>query len=414
MRYTAFILFILLSLTACNKEPKENKTQKAAIVQKAPVEKRFGFVMNDFKVVNDTIKNGDTFGKILGDQGYDAAAIHNITESIKDTFDLRNIRVGKPYTLLQDKKAPNGLKVFVYEADNLSYYTVDLRDSIAKVTKTVKPITIKRRTIVAEIEGSLAETLGKAGASPAMVQELADIYAWSIDFFKIQKGDKFAVTVREKYIDGTTYAGVDQIEASYFEYKGKKIYAFPFRQNPNSKKADYFDEDGKVLKSMFLKAPLKFSHITSRFSPKRFHPVQMRWKAHNGTDYAAPTGTPIMSTANGTVIQAGYTSGNGNFVKVKHNGTYTTQYLHMSRILVRNGQHVSQGQTIGLVGSTGLATGPHVCYRFWKNGVQVDALKQSLPSSEPMASKDLPAFKQLIGPLKKELDDISDKKFNSQ
>jgi len=414
LRYTAFILFILLSLTACNKEPKENKTQKAAIAPKAPVEKRFGFVMNDFKVVNDTIKNGDTFGKILGDQGYDAAAIHNITESIKDTFDLRNIRVGKPYTLLQDKKAPNGLKVFVYEADNLSYYTVDLRDSIAKVTKTVKPITIKRRTIVAEIEGSLAETLGKAGASPAMVQELADIYAWSIDFFKIQKGDKFAVTVREKYIDGTTYAGVDQIEASYFEYKGKKIYAFPFRQNPNSKKADYFDEDGKVLKSMFLKAPLKFSHITSRFSPKRFHPVQMRWKAHNGTDYAAPTGTPIMSTANGTVIQAGYTSGNGNFVKVKHNGTYTTQYLHMSRILVRNGQHVSQGQTIGLVGSTGLATGPHVCYRFWKNGVQVDALKQSLPSSEPMASKDLPAFKQLIGPLKKELDDISDKKFNSQ
>ncbi|MES2486814.1 MAG: peptidoglycan DD-metalloendopeptidase family protein [Bacteroidota bacterium] len=414
MRYTAFILFILLSLTACNKEPKENKTQKAAIVPKAPVEKRYGFVMNDFKVVNDTIKNGDTFGKILGDQGYDAAAIHNITESIKDTFDLRNIRVGKPYTLLQDKKAPNGLKVFVYEADNLSYYTVDLRDSIAKVTKTVKPITIKRRTIVAEIEGSLAETLGKAGASPAMVQELADIYAWSIDFFKIQKGDKFAVTVREKYIDGTTYAGVDQIEASYFEYKGKKIYAFPFKQNPNSKKADYFDEDGKVLKSMFLKAPLKFSHITSRFSPKRFHPVQMRWKAHNGTDYAAPTGTPIMSTANGTVIQAGYTSGNGNFVKVKHNGTYTTQYLHMSKILVRNGQHISQGQTIGLVGSTGLATGPHVCYRFWKNGVQVDALKQSLPSSEPMASKDLPAFKQLIAPLKKELDDISDKKFNSQ
>jgi len=414
LRYTAFILLILFSLTACKQEPKDNKTQKAAPVKKVPVEKRFGFVMNDFKVVNDTIESGDTFGKLLGDEGYNAAQIHNITESIKDTFDLRDIRVGKPFTLLKDKKAPNGLKLFIYEADNISYYVIDLRDSIAKVTKTVKPITIKRRTIVAEIEGSLAETLGKAGATPALVQELADIYAWSIDFFKIQKGDKFAVTVNEKYIDGTTYAGVESIEASYFEYKGKKIYAFPFKQNPDAKKFDYFDEEGKVLKSMFLKAPLKFSHITSRFSPKRFHPVQMRWKAHNGTDYAAPTGTPIMSTANGTVVQAGYTSGNGNFVKVKHNGIYTTQYLHMSKILVRNGQHISQGQTIGLVGSTGLATGPHVCYRFWKNGVQVDALKQSLPSSEPMASKDLPRYKALIAPLKKELDDISDKKFNSQ
>ena len=412
MRYTAFILFILFSLTACNKEPKATETQKAATVKKAPVEKRFGFVLNDFKVVNDTIESGDTFGKILGDEGYDASAIHNITESIKDTFDLRDIRVGRPFTLLKDKKTPNALKVFIYEADNLSYYIVDLRDSIAKVTKTVKPITIKRRTIIAEIEGSLAETLGKAGASPALVQELADIYAWSIDFFKIQKGDKFAVTVNEKYIDGTTYAGVESIEASYFEYKGKKIYAFPYRQDPNDKKADYYDEEGAVLKSMFLKAPLKFSHITSRFSPKRFHPVQMRWKAHNGTDYAAPTGTPIMSTANGTVIQAGYTSGNGNFVKVKHDGTYTTQYLHMSKILVRNGQRVSQGQTIGLVGSTGLATGPHVCYRFWKNGVQVDALRQKLPNSKPMQSKHLPAYKKYIAPLKSELDSLSDKKFN--
>ncbi|KOS06845.1 peptidase M23 [Flavobacterium akiainvivens] len=412
MRYSAFILFLFFTLTACNKEQKEAKKTPKPVVKKETPVKKFGFVLNDFKVVNDTIKSGDTFGKLLSNQGYSAADIHKITESIRDTFDLRDIRIGKPYVFLKDKKAPNGVKAFIYEPDNLSYYVVDLRDSIAKVNKTVKPITIKRRTIAAEIEGSLAETLGKAGASPAMVQELADIYAWSIDFFKIQKGDKFAVTVREKYIDGTVYAGVEQIEAAFFEYKGKKIYAFPFKQNPDAKRFDYFDEDGKVLKSMFLKAPLKFSHITSRFSPRRFHPVQMRWKAHNGTDYAAPTGTPIMSTANGTVIQAGYTSGNGNYVKVKHNGTYTTQYLHMSKILVRNGQHVSQGQTIGLVGSTGLATGPHVCYRFWKNGVQVDALKQSLPSSEPMAAKHLPEFKKQAEPLKKELDDIANKTFN--
>jgi len=167
-----------------------------------------------------------------------------------------------------------------------------------------------------------------------------------------------------------------------------------------------------VLKSMFLKAPLKFSRISSRFSPRRFHPVQGRWKAHNGTDYAAPHGTPIMTTANGVVERTGYTAGNGNFVKVRHNGQYSTQYLHMSKILVRNGQRVSQGDIIGKVGSTGLATGPHVCYRFWKNGVQVDALRMKLPSSEPMNAKDKPRYMAYITPLKKELDSISDIKFS--
>ncbi|TRW22595.1 peptidoglycan DD-metalloendopeptidase family protein [Flavobacterium zepuense] len=413
LKYSAFILFILLTLTACNKD-KETPQAKPAAVKKEAIVKKFGYTLNDFKVVNDTIQKGDTFGALLGEEGYDAGQIHKITEQIKDTFDLRDIRVGRPFTMLKDKKAPNALKAFIYEPDNLSYYTIDLSDTIAHVKKTIKPITIKRRVIAAAIEGSLAETLGKAGASPAMVQELADIYAWSIDFFKIQKNDKFAVIVNERYISDTIYAGVESIEASFFEYKGKKIYAFPFKKDENSRKADYYDEEGKVLKSMFLKAPLKFSHITSRFSPKRFHPVQMRWKAHNGTDYAAPTGTPIMSTANGVVIQAGYTSGNGNYVKVKHNGQYTTQYLHMSKILVRKGQHVSQGETIGRVGSTGLATGPHVCYRFWKNGVQVDALKQRLPSSEPMNAKDKPRFLAYSTPLKKELDSIADKKFNTQ
>ena len=409
MRYTVFIL-TLLTLIACNKE--QEKKKPVAVVKKEAIVKEFGFVLNDYKVVHDTIENGDTFSGILGSEGYDAAHIHTITEQIKDTFDLRDIRAGRPFTLLKDKKAPNTLKVFVYQPDNLSYYVVDLRDSVAHVSKTVKPVSIKRRVIAAEIEGSLAETLDKAGASPALAHELSEIYAWSIDFFKIQKGDKFAVIVNEKYISDTVYAGVESIEGSYFEYKGEKKYAFPFRQDPGSRKSDYYDEEGKVLKSMFLKAPLKFSHISSRFSSRRFHPVQMQWKAHNGTDYAAPTGTPIMTTASGVVERTGYTSGNGNFVKVKHNGMYATQYLHMSKILVRQGQHVTQGDVIGRVGSTGLATGPHVCYRFWKNGVQVDALKQRLPSSMPMDAKHKPQFMAYVTPLKNELDSISNIKFN--
>lgn len=410
MKYLIVIL-LLFTLIACKKDGETAKPKQAA-VKKDPIIKEFGFTLNDFKVVNDTIENGDTFGKLLGDEGYDAAQVHKITEAIKDSFDLRDIRVGKAFTLLKDKKSPNALQVFVYQSDVTSYYVIDLRDSIAKAYKKVKPMTIKRRVIVAEIEGSLAETLKNAGATPALAHELSEIYAWSIDFFKIQKGDKFAVAVNEKYIDGTQYAGLQNIESSYFEYKGKRIYAFPFQRDPNSKKVDFYDEEGKVLKSMFLKAPLKFSRISSRFSPRRFHPVQGRWKAHNGTDYAAPHGTPIMTTANGVVERTGYTAGNGNFVKVKHNGTYATQYLHMSKILVRTGQRVSQGDIIGKVGSTGLATGPHVCYRFWKNGVQVDALRMKLPSSEPMSAKDKPRFEAYMTPLKKELDSLSDIKFS--
>lgn len=410
MKYLSVILLSLL-LFACKKEEEQKQPEK--VVVKETVIKEYGFTLNDFKVVNDTIKSGDTFGKILAKENYSASQIHNITQQIRDTFDLRDIRIGKPFTLLKDKNAPHALKVFIYQPDRTSYYVVDLRDSIASVYKKKRPVTVKRRVIAAEIEGSLAETLNKAGAGPALAHELSEIYAWTIDFFKIQKGDKFAVAINERFINDTVYDGIVNIESSFFEYKGRKIYAFPFKQNENQKRADYYDEEGRVLKNMFLKAPLKFSRISSRFSPRRFHPVQQRWKAHNGTDYAAPHGTPIMTTANGIVERTGYTAGNGNYVKVKHNSTYSTQYLHMSKILVKQGQRVMQGDVIGHVGSTGLATGPHVCYRFWKNGVQVDALRQKLPNSEPMDKKNMPRFIEHMTPLKKELDSISNVKFDN-
>ena len=408
MKYTAIILLSLI-LFACNS--KEEKDKAKPEVKKEKIVYEFGFKLNDFKVVHDTIESGDSFGKILGEQGFDAAKVHEINEKVKDSFNVRDIRIGKPFTLLQDKKAPNGLKVFVYQPDKMSYFVVDLRDSIPVAYKKTRPVVVKRRTIAAAIDGSVSSTLAREGVSAALAPELSKIYAWSIDFFKINKGDKFAVTINEKYLENGEYLGVESVEASYFEYKGKKIYAFPFKQDENSKRVDYYDEEGKVLKNMFLKAPLKFINITSRYTRSRFHPVQKIWKAHNGTDYAAPHGTPIMTTASGVVEQTGYTGGNGNFVKVRHNATYATQYLHMSKILVRRGQHVQQGQVIGKVGSTGLATGPHVCYRFWKNGVQVDPLRQKLPNSEPMNPKYKQRYMAYIAPLKKELDSVSLAKF---
>ncbi|RRJ89746.1 M23 family metallopeptidase [Flavobacterium macacae] len=412
MKYKILSLLFLFALFSCNdKKEKTAKEAKKEVPVKEPVVVEFGFTLNDFKVENDTVQSGDTFGTIMDKHDLGEYKVHEITEKARDSFNFRDIRAGKPYVILKSKTAPHQVQVFIYQKDNIHYNVIDLRDSIVAYRRK-KPLTIKRRTIATEIKGSLSETLSNAGVDPSMAQNLADIYAYSVDFFKIQKGDKFAVTFDEKYINDTIYAGVESLQASFFEYKGKKIYAFPFKHDTASTKTNYYDEEGKVLKTMFLKAPLKFGfRISSKFSKNRFHPVQQRFKAHNGTDYAASHGTPIITTASGVVERTGYTAGNGNYVKVKHDRTYSTQYLHMSKILVRQGQRVSQGDVIGKVGSTGLATGPHVCYRFWKNGVQVDALKQKLPSSIPMDAKYKSRFISEMTPMKKELDSIATLKF---
>lgn len=408
--HKVLLLGVSLLLFSCERKVDQVEIEKDE-QKKIPIVVEFGFTLNDFQVVQDTIKTGDTFGKLLESYNIGNFKVHEVTEQIKDSFNMRDIRVGKPITLLKAKEAPHQLQVFIYQKDNIHYSVVDFRDTIVKAYNKQKPITIKKRTIATAITGSLSETLNKNGVEAGVANNLAKIYEYSIDFFKIQKDDKFAVTMYEKFINDTVYVGVDRLESSFFEHKGKRIYAFPYKIDSLAKRFEYYDEEGKGLKTMFLKAPLDYFRISSRFSPKRFHPVQMTWKAHKGTDYAAPHGTPIKTTASGVVERTGYTAGNGNYVKVKHNGTYSTQYLHMSKILVRQGQRVEQGQIIGKVGSTGLATGPHVCYRFWKNGVQVDPLAQKLPNTEPMNAKHKARYLDYIAPLKKELDSIAQQKF---
>lgn len=404
MKKLVVITVLLVTVLSCN---RKEDTFSEENIKPAAKKSEFGFVYADYNVIHDTIKKGDTFGSIIQKQNIGDKKIFDIVEKVKDSFDVKIIRNKKPYTLLRSKNKTNKLQVFIYQPDALNYYVVDFRDTTIIAYKKVKPITIKRRTIGGLLKGSLSETLESAKVEGSLASKISKIYAWSIDFFKLKKGDRFAITFTERYINDTVYDGVDSLEASFFEYKGKIVYAFPYAQNKSSGKVEYYDEEGKTLKNFFLKTPIKFSRISSRFSSNRFHPVQQTWKAHKGTDYAAPYGTPITTTAAGTVDQTGYTAGNGNFVKVKHNGTYSTQYLHMSRILVRRGQHVNQGQVIGLVGSTGLATGPHVCYRFWKNGVQVDALKLKLPNGEPMSGNSKALYIKTITPLKWELDSVA-------
>lgn len=397
------IVIMLLSVLSCTKNQESLDEQE---IQSAPKKSEFGFTYADFNVIHDTIKKGDTFGSIIERQNIGDKKVYDIIEKVKDTFDVRIMRYNKPYVLLRSKDRKNKLQVFIYQPDALNYYVIDLRDTAVVAYKKTKPIKIKRRTIGGVLKSSLSETLESAKVEGALASKITKIYAWSIDFFKLKKGDRFALTFTERYINDSIYDGVDSLEAAFFEYKGKIVYAFPYSSNPSGK-TEYYDEEGKTLKNFFLKTPIKFSRITSRYSSNRLHPVQGIWKAHKGTDYAAPYGTPITTTATGVVEQTGFTTGNGNFVKVKHNGTYSTQYLHMSKILVRRGQHVTQGQVIGLVGSTGLATGPHVCYRFWKNGVQVDALRLKLPTGESISGAPRKRFLQQIEPLKRELDSVA-------
>ncbi|MES2747928.1 MAG: peptidoglycan DD-metalloendopeptidase family protein [Bacteroidota bacterium] len=406
MKKVALLIVLLITLYSCKKAEEE-----VWIVDAEPSKPivDFGFKFDEFNVHYDTIGKQDTFDKILSKQNLNGKKVADIIKVVRDSFPT-SVRYKRPYVCLRSKDKYNKLQYLIYQPDRLNYYLIDLTDSIVGYKKA-RPLTFRTKTVAGELTGSLTQTLRSMKIEPTLSGRLTKIYAWSIDFFKSKKGDKFAISFTERYINDTIYDGVDSIRAAYFEYKGKKIYAFPFVQGGDKGKKDYYDDEGKALKNFFLKAPLKFVNITSKFSKNRFHPVQLRWKAHKGTDYAAPTGTPIMTTAAGIIEQAGYTTGNGNFVKVKHDKTYATQYLHMSKILVKRGQRVTQGQTIGKVGSTGLASGPHVCYRFWKNGVQVDALRLKLPNSQPMDKKNLPKYLTYMKPLKRELDSVTDLKF---
>jgi murein DD-endopeptidase MepM/ murein hydrolase activator NlpD len=397
------IVIILFSIFSCKKTEEKVETK---ITKPKTKKVEFGFNYADFNIVQDTIKKGDSFGSIFQSQNIGDKKVYDIVEQVKDSFDVRSIRYNKPYTLLRSKNKTNKLEVFIYQPDALTYYVVDFRDSIAKAYKKIKPVTFKRKMIGGVLKSSLSETLGNESVETALANRITKVFSWSIDFFKLKKGDRYGLIFTERFINNKVYDGVEDLQGAFFEYKGKIIYAFPFEKDTLSGKIEYYDDQGKTLKNFFLKTPIKFSRITSRFTMNRFHPVQHTWKAHKGTDYAAPTGTPISTTASGVVEATGYTAGNGNFVKVKHNSTYSTQYLHMSRILVRRGQRVTQGQTIGLVGSTGLASGPHVCYRFWKNGVQVDALRLNLPTGESLTGNDRTRFMNQIEPLKRELDSI--------
>ena len=346
---------------------------------------QYGIHVDAFTIHIGYINDNQALGEIFYLHHIDHPEISKIVSKSKGIFDFRKALPGQKYTILCSKDSNEIAQYLIYEESVSSYIVFDIRDEIS-VFRGTKEITTINRVASGKITTSLWNALLDNGMSPTLVMELEAIYAWSIDFFKIQSGDEFKVYFEEKYIKEEKI-GIGRILAAEFIHKGVKLYAFYFEEQDNY--GDYFDEKGNTLRKAFLSAPLKFSRISSKFSTRRKHPVTGRWKGHFGTDYAAPKGTPIMSTADGSIVRASYTKNYGNYVKVRHNKTYTTQYLHMSKIKkgIRKGVFVKQGDVIGYVGSTGLATGPHVCYRFWKNNKQVDPYKQKLPPGEPISNK---------------------------
>jgi murein DD-endopeptidase MepM/ murein hydrolase activator NlpD len=334
--------------------------------------------------------------------------IFEIAEKAKDTFDIaRRLIPGKPYTLLCSKDSLEIPSTFIYQPNIEDYVVINFKDSIEAYTSK-KPITYVEKTATGVIENNISETLDQKGISQVLAYKMADdIYAWTIDFRRLQKGDRFKVIYTDKYISDSIYAGVHDVKAAYFEHKGDSLYAFEFLTDSIKGIRDYFNDKAKNLRRAFLKMPVKFGRLSSRYNLKRrIAYYGNRVRPHKGTDFAAPVGTPIMATANGTVIESTRRGGNGKYVKIRHNDTYTTQYLHMSRQTVKKGDFVKQGDVIGLVGMTGNTGGPHVCYRFWKNGRQVDPFKQKLPEAKPISDSLKIRFLRHIKPIKQQLDNI--------
>lgn len=351
-----------------------------------------GMLVNNLHVVEDEVKRNQRFTDLLNGYYISPLVKQQLNLLPRSVYDFRKISAHKKYTLLVEPDSLKTLKALVYEPNAIDYIVFHLKDSLL-VEACQRKVDTLQRSIAGRIESTLSHTIEALNISHDLTNKFVDIFAWQVDFQRLQKGDQFKLIYEENLVEEKP-VGIGRILGVYFEHSGNGYYAFPFDQGDGP---DYFDEKGNSLRKALLKYPIEFTRISSRYSKNRFHPVVKVFRPHLGTDFAAPTGTPIRSVGDGIVEEAQYKTNNGNYVKIRHNGTYTTGYLHMSKIAsgITPGTRVRQGQTIGYVGSTGLATGPHLCYRFWKNGVQVDALRIELPPSQPVKTDFFPAFEKV-------------------
>ena len=394
------LTLITLAFAACTSSADSTVEEQTA----PPRVYIYNIDCTDHEVIRGEVQKGETAGKIFDRYGVTAAQIDRIARVCRDTFDLRKIRIGGRYTvLLSGDSTARHLDHFVYEKNITDYVTISLvGDSIA-VRSGRKDVRVERLKSTATISSSLWNSIADAGMPISLAVDLEEIYGWSVDFFGLQTGDNFTVIYEKQYVDSVCI-GSGRIWGAVFNHNGKQLYAIPFRQG---EKITYWDEQGNSLRKLLLKAPLKFSRISSRFSNARLHPVHRVYRPHHGVDYAAPKGTPVYAIADGTVIFKGWGGGGGNTLKIKHPRNLTSGYLHLSGFAkgIATGVRVSQGQLIGYVGSTGTSTGPHLDFRLWKGGTPIDPLKAPSEPTEPIKAENREYFEWVRSMVLTELGD---------
>lgn len=402
----AGLLPIILIIFSCNIKgsKKGNQSLNDSLLISEPV-LMYGLPVDSFIISNGKIEPNQHLSSLLGSFGVGLGTIDQIAKSCINIFDVRKIRSGQNYCIFHRLDSTKAPYYFIYENSVTDYYVFELFDSL-KVYRGEKEVQIRQTTATGEIETSLWNTMMDNNLSPMLALKLNDIFAWTIDFFAIQRGDRFKVIYDEQYVD-SSFVGIGDIYAVQFDHYGEANYAFRFYQD---NRYDYFDENGVSLRKAFLKAPLDFYRISSKFSYSRMHPVLRIRRPHLGVDYAAPKGTPVMSIGDGVVTERSFQKGGGgNYVKIKHNSVYSTLYMHLSGFGkgVTPGARIKQKQVIGFVGATGLATGPHLDFRVFKNGKPVDPLKVEAPPVEPVKQESLPVFNILKDSLMAELHQIN-------
>jgi len=402
----ALISLVLLALIPYLIGRYADNNEDVAYTEPIPVEQHieYGINCDSLTVERGVVRKNQSLSEILSFYDIGSEIIHQIASLSRPVFDVRKMRVGNPYTIILSKDTVPEPLYFIYEEDAVSYVTYKLKDQLDD-EKGQKPLTRETRIASGVIESSLWNSLVENGNNPELAMEMSEVYAWTIDFFGIQKGDFYKVMYEELVVDGEPI-GIGNVVSACFHHAGSDIYAFRFETNDGT---GYYNEKGENLQRAFLKAPLRFKRISSGFSHGRMHPILKIRRPHLGVDYAADYGTPVQTIGEGTVIEKGWNKGGGgNYVKIKHNGSYTTLYMHLAGFAkgLKTGSRVQQGDVIGYVGSTGLSTGPHLDFRVFLNGKAIDPLKMESPPSEPVPQSYLAVFNQLKDSLKVGLDTV--------
>ena len=362
----------------------------------------YGLPVDSFHVEENNVRMNESLSDILTDRGVSSQVIDRIAHLPTSVFDLRKMKVGNDYALFYSRDSLRTPLYFVYSENPVNYYLYSLSFDSCKVVAGKNEVTTERKVATGVINTSLWNAMKENNLDPMLAIQLSELFAWTIDFFAIQKGDNFTVLYDQDFVKGEKI-GIGKIHAAIFNSSGQDFYALHFEQEDGQ---SYFDEQGRSIRKEFLKAPLKIFRISSRFSAARMHPILRIMRPHFGVDYAAPTGTPVYSIGDGVVQARAYQpGGGGNFVKIRHNSVYMTTYMHLSKFGpgIQAGTRVKQGQVIGYVGATGLASGPHLDFRVFMNGFPVDPLKLKSQPANPVSQSNMASFKQIRDKLLKEL-----------